>query len=96
MLTAEVIPIGEKNAVALALQQQGFNVISIGEVIIISGEKEIFEKIFKFKLGKHSKAVLSGIPPEIEFYKPLTPPVIPDKFRSLIKEILFPEPPEFF
>jgi len=47
-------------------------------------------------LGKHSKAVLSGIPSEIEFYKPLTPPVIPDKFRSLIKEVLFPEPPEFF
>ena len=96
MLTAEIIPIGEKNAVALVLQQQGFNIMSIGEVIIISGEKEIFEKIFKFKLGKHSKPVLSGIPSEIEFYKPLTPPVIPDKFKYLIKEVLFPEPPEFF
>lgn len=96
MLTAEVIPIEEKNAVALALQQQGFNIISIGEVIIISGEKKIFEKTFQFKFGKHSKAILSGISPEIEFYKPLTPPVIPDKFRCLIKEVLFPAPPEFF
>lgn len=98
MLTAEVIPIGEKNAVALALQRHGFRVLSIWETITIGGEREIFEKFFKMKMGGHSKDVLPGIPDtaKTEFYRPVTPPVIPDEFKSLIKEVLFPEPPEFF
>ncbi len=98
MITAEIIPIGEKNAVALALQRQGFRIISIRETITIGGERKIFEKFFKMNMKMCSKNVLSGVPTPtmVEFYKPLTAPVIPDKFRELIKEVLFPEPPEFF
>jgi hypothetical protein len=98
MLTAEVIPIGEKNAVALALQRQGFRVLSIGETITIGGEREIFEKFFKMKMERQSKDVLSCIPgtAKAEFYRPVTPLVIPNWFKSIIKEVLFPEPPEFF
>jgi hypothetical protein len=98
MLTAEVIPSGEKNAVALALQRHGFRILSIGETITIGGEPEIFEKFFKVKMERHSKDVLPSIPGQAkaEFYMPRTPPVIPEEFRALIKEVLFPEPPEFF
>lgn len=97
MLTAEVIPSGEKNALALKLERHGFRVLSIGETITIGGEPEIFEKFFKVKMEKRSKDVLPGIPGTAkEFYMPKTPPVIPEEFRSLIKEVLFPEPPEFF
>jgi hypothetical protein len=98
MLTVEVIPIGEKNAVALALQRHGFRVLSIGETITIGGKPETFEKFFKVKMERQTKDVLPGIPgpAKAEFYRPVTPPVIPEEFRSLIKEVLFPEPPEFF
>lgn len=98
MLTAEVIPIGEKNSVALALQCRGFKVLSIGDTITIGGEKEIFENFFKVKMKKQTKNELSGIPsiPKTEFYRPVTPPIIPEEFRSLIKEVIFIEPPEFF
>lgn len=98
MLTAEVIPIGEKNAVALALQRQGFRVLSIGETITIGGESEIFENFFKVKMERLTKDVLPGIPSpaKAEFYRPVTPPVIPEEFKALFKEVLFPEPPEFF
>ena len=98
MLTAEVIPIGEKNVIAMALQREGFGIISIGETITIGGELEIFEKFFGVKMDRFTKDVLPDIDSmtEVEFYKPMTPPIIPDKYKSLIKEILFPEPPEFF
>ena len=98
MLTAEVISIGEKNAVALALQRHGFRVLSIGETITIGGEPETFEKFFKVKMERRTKDVLPGIPgpAKAEFYRHVTLPVIPEEFKALIKEVLFPEPPEFF
>jgi hypothetical protein len=98
MLTAEVISIGEKNAVALALQRYGFRVLSIGETITIGGEPKLFENFFKMKMARLTKDVLPGIPgpAKAKFYKPVTPPVIPEEFKSLIKEVLFPEPPVFF
>lgn len=94
MLTAEVVPIPEKNVVALALQRQGFKVLSIGETITIGGELSLFEKFFAIKMERRSKDGLLGA--KIEFYKPATSPLIPDEFKSLIKEVLFPEPPEYF
>jgi len=98
MLTADVIPIQDKNIVALKLQEQGFDILSIGETITIKGSPEIFEKFFNMKMEKTSKSVLSGISDstKVEFYKPLTPPSIPEEFKSLIKEVFFPEPPEYF
>lgn len=98
MLTAEVVPVGERRAAALALQRQGFKVLSIGETITIGGTPELFEKFFNMKMEKRSKDVLPGIPGPtyVEFYEPITPALIPEEFKSLIKEILFPEPPEYF
>ncbi|MCJ7443524.1 MAG: hypothetical protein MUO26_03170 [Methanotrichaceae archaeon] len=98
MLTAEVIPLAEKNLVSLALQRQGFRILSIGETITIEATPEFFENFFQMKMEKRSKNVIPGIPGrvEVDFWKPLTQPVIPDEFKILIKEILFPEPPEFY
>ena len=98
MLTADVIPLKDKNVVALKLQEQGFDILSIGETITIKGSPERFEKFFNMKMEKTSKSVLSGISDsaKVEYYKPLTPPSIPEEFKYLIKEVFFPEPPEYF
>lgn len=98
MLTADVTPIEDKNVVALKLQEEGFDILSIGETITIKGSPERFETFLNMKMEKISKPVLSGISnsAKSEYYKPLTPPSIPEEFRSLIKEIFFPEPPEYF
>jgi len=98
MLTADVIPIKDKNVVALKLQEEGFDILSIGETITIKGSSERFEKFFNMKMEKISKSVLSGISnsAKVEYYKPLTPPSIPKEFKYLIKEVFFPEPPEYF
>jgi len=98
MLTADVIPIKEKNVVALKLQEQGFDILSINETITIKGSLEKFEKFFNMKMEKTSKSVLPGISgsAKAEYYKPITPPSIPEEFKSLIKEVFFPEPPEYF
>jgi len=99
MITAEVIPIAKKSTeTAAALQHVGFRVLSIGESITIAGEQKLFEQFFKIKLLKLSKDILPGLPKpaETEFYKPETPPIIPDEFKSLIKDVVFPEPPEYF
>jgi hypothetical protein len=98
MLTADVVPIKDKNVVALKLQEQGFDILSIGETITIKGSPERFEKFFNMNMEKTSKSVLSGTSDstKIEYYKPITPPSIPEEFKSLIKEVFFPEPPEYF
>lgn len=98
MLTADVIPIEDKNVVALKLQEEGFDILSIGETITIKGSPERFEKFFNMKMEKISKPVLPGISnsAKVEYYKSLTPPSIPEEFKSLIKEVFFPEPPEYF
>lgn len=99
MITAEVIPITNKSAeAATALQHEGFRVLSIRESITIAGEQKLFEQFFGIKLLKLSKVILPGLPkpPKTEFYKPETPPVIPNEFISLIRDVVFPEPPEYF
>jgi hypothetical protein len=98
MLTADVVPIKDKDFVALKLQEQGFDILSIDETIIIKGSPEKFEEFFNTKMEKTSKSVLPGISDsaKVEYYKPLTQPSIPEEFKSLIKEVFFPEPPEYF
>jgi len=99
MLTAEVIPIAKKSTeAAMALQRVGFKILSIGQSITITGEQRLFEQFFKTKLIKLSKNVLPGLekPAETEFFRPETPLVIPSGFRSLIKDVVFAEPPEYF
>jgi hypothetical protein len=99
MITAEVIPIAEKSAeAAKALQRVGFQVLSIGEIITIAGEQKLFEQFFRTKLLKLSKVILPGLPKpaKTEFFRPETPPFIPDEVESLIRDVVFPEPPEYF
>jgi hypothetical protein len=98
MLTADIIPIQDKNVVALKLQEQGFDILSIGETITIGGSPERFENFFSMKVEKASKSTLSGISDstKLEYYRPVVSPSIPEEFRSLIKEVFFPEPPEYF
>jgi hypothetical protein len=98
MLTADIIPIQDKNVVALKLQEQGFDILSIGETITIEGSPEKFESFFNMKMEKTSKSALPGVndSTKLEYYRPIVPPSIPEEFRSLIKEVFFPEPPEYF
>lgn len=97
MLTADVVPVKNKNVVALKLQEQGFDILSIGETITIKGSPEKFEDFFNMKLEKTSKSALPGLTDSmVEYYRPVTQPLIPEEFELLIKEIFFPEPPEYF
>ncbi|MHA2233562.1 MAG: hypothetical protein ACXAB4_13855 [Candidatus Hodarchaeales archaeon] len=99
MISAEVIPIAKKSTeAAIALQRLGFRVLSIGESITISGEQKLFEQVFKVNLIKQARDALPNLPKSAEtaFHMPETPPIIPDEFKSLIRDILFPEPPEYY
>lgn len=98
MLTVEIVPTEDKNVVAKKLQEQGFDVLFIGETITVAGPPERFEAFFNMKMEKISKSLIPGISDstKVEYYKPLTAPSIPEEFKPLIKEVLFPEPPEYF
>jgi hypothetical protein len=99
MITSEIIPKANKGRQAsIALQKAGFKVLSVSFSITIGGEAELFEKVFRTKLIKIVKDVLPSIPggAEEEYYKPEKVPVIPDEFKDLVEEILFPEPPEYY
>ncbi len=99
MITADVIPFDDKSIeTAKAMQLSGFRIVSIGESITVAGDLALFEKFFNVKLIKKSKITLPGLnhPATAEYYTPENAPVIPAEFKLLIRDITFPEPPEFF
>jgi len=99
VITADVIPFENKSAeTAKALQQSGFRIVSIGESITVAGDLALFEGFFNIKLIKKSKDALPGLEVQAisEYYKPEDAPTIPAGFEFLIRDITFPEPPEFF
>ncbi len=99
MITAEVIPVPNKRAqAATALQRAGFRVLAVGESITISAETNLFESFFGIRLIKQRKQVVRGLPESAgkEFFRPEKLPIIPREFASLIKDVVFPEPPEYF
>lgn len=98
MLSAEVIPTPGKNTeAAMALQKLGFSILHIGQSITIAGKQKLFEQVFKTKLLKMSKDILPSLPPSTatEFFKPEKPPAIPEELKLLIRDVVFPEPPEY-
>lgn len=99
MITADVTPFENKRAeTARAMQVSGFRIISIGESITVAGDLALFESFFNIKLLKKGKDVLPGLtePAMAEYYEPENAPTIPEGFEFLIRDVTFPEPPEFF
>jgi len=99
VITADVIPFENKSTeTAKAMQQSGFRIISIGESITVTGDLALFEGFFKINLIKKSKDTLPGLtrPAMTEYYEPEKTPTIPAEFKFLIRDVTFPEPPEFF
>lgn len=99
MITAEVIYFpNKKNETAAILQKVGFRILSLGESITIGGDQNLYERTFKIKLLKKSKSTIPHLSnhTKTEFFKPEKHFVIPDAFKSLIKDLIFAEPPEFF
>ena len=99
MITAEVICFpNKKDETALILQNAGFKILYLGETITIGGDQNLYERTFKFKLLKKSKSTIPDLSnhTKIEFFEPEKHIVIPDEYKSLIKDLIFAVPPEFF
>jgi hypothetical protein len=99
VITADVTPFEDKSTeTAKTLQLSGFRIVSIGESITVAGGLSLFEKFFSVKMIKKSKITLPGLdqPATAEYFTPENAPVIPAEFKFLIRDITFPEPPEFF
>ncbi|MFX0041084.1 MAG: hypothetical protein ACFFCY_17440 [Promethearchaeota archaeon] len=99
MITAEVICFpNKKNETALILQNAGFKILSLGESITIGGDQNLYERIFRIKLYKKSKSIIPDLSNHTTtgFFEPEKHIVIPDEYKSLIKDLIFAEPPEFF
>ena len=78
-----------KETVSAYLQKKGFTVNKEGPSLSISGKKSLFEKTFDCSLRLTSK---NGQ----EYTTAITKPIIPTALRSLLKEIVFGEPSEYF
>ncbi|MFW9897073.1 MAG: hypothetical protein ACFFD7_14805 [Candidatus Thorarchaeota archaeon] len=99
MITAEVICFPNKiNETALILQNVGFKILYLGETLTIGGDQNIYESTFKIKLLKKSKSTIPDLSnhTKTEFFEPEKHIIIPDVYKSLIKDLIFAEPPEFF
>jgi len=99
MITAEVTPKDSKTTeAALALQNMGFEVLHIGQSITIKGEQSLFEETFSVKLVKKSRDVMPDLlkNTKTEFFESQNRPIIPEGLKSLMEDIVFPEPANLF
>jgi len=99
MVSAEAIPEPAKERLAAqVLQRLGFRIISTDGTIYLEGEKSLFEETFAIQLEELSKHLLPGISKGAvrTYWRKKGELTIPRELEGLVRDVVFPEPPEFF
>jgi hypothetical protein len=81
------------------LAELGFTVRSFGSTsITISGEKDIFERVFHTKLAPRTKDIMGTKVEGVQetYYEIAEPIQVPEELSSFIADIVLSTPPEFF
>lgn len=98
LISAEIQPLPkqEKQA-ALALQNLGFQVLQVGTTISVQAPRSLWESTFNVSFKEEKKTAMAEIESERIYLRAVTDKfIIPQKLESLISEVMFIEPPEFF
>lgn len=98
LIPAEIEPLPfQANQAALALQRLGFQVLHIGTTISVQAPRELWESTFNVSFTEEKKTVMAEIESEQTYLRAVTDKlVIPSEVESLISEVMFVEPPEFY
>jgi hypothetical protein len=98
LISAEIEPLpNQANQAALALQRLGFRILHIGPTISVQAPRSLWESTFNVSFEPQKKTVMPEIGSEVTYLRAVTDRlVIPEGLQSLISEVMFVEPPEFY
>jgi hypothetical protein len=98
IISAEIEPLpNQANPAALALQRRGFRILHIGSTISVQAPRSLWESTFNVSFKEEKKTVIPEIGREVTYLRAVTDHlVIPEGLDSLIAEVMFVEPPEFY
>ena len=99
MISAEVFAVaGEEIALARKLQDLGFRVFPRDRTVSIDGPESLWGSVFGVRFEARSQAAAPGLPDESQVYRKAIQSTlkVPADLESLIEDIAFVEPPEFY
>lgn len=98
LIPAEIEPSSNQaNQAALALQRLGFQILHIGPTISVQAPRSLWESTFNVSFQEEKKTVMAEIESEVIYLRAVTDNLlIPEELESLISEVMFVEPPEFY
>lgn len=98
MISAEVEPVsGKARKAASLLQDIGFTVLHVGPTISVEGPESLWESTFNVSFESAQKTTIRQIDERKTYQKALTDEMrLPENLQDLVKEVTFPEPPEFY
>ena len=98
LISAEIEPLPNlANQAALALQRLGFHILHIGPTISVQAPLSLWESTFNVSFTKEKKTIMAEIDSEVTYLRAVTDNfVIPKGLESLISDVMFVEPPEFY
>ena len=98
LIPAEIEPLpNQANQAALVLQRLGFQILHIGPTISVQAQRSLWESSFNVSFKEEKKTVMAEIESEVIYLRAVTDNLlIPEELESLISEVMFVEPPEFY
>lgn len=98
LISAEIEPLpNQANQAALALQRLGFRILHIGLTISVQAPRSLWESTFNVSFEQQKKTIMPEIGHEVTYLRAVTDRLlIPEGLQSLISEVMFVEPPEFY
>ena len=98
LISAEIQPLpNQEKQAALVLQRLGFLVLYVGTTISIQAPRSLRESTFNVSFKEEKKTAMAEIKSEQTYLRAVTDKlIIPQTLESLISEVMFIEPPEFF
>jgi hypothetical protein len=98
LIPAEIEPLpNQANPAALALQRLGFRILHIGTTISVQAPPSLWESTFNVSFQQEKKTVMAETGSEVTYLRAVTDNlVIPERLETLISEVMFVEPPEFY
>lgn len=98
-ISAEIEPLpNQANQAALALQRLGFRILHIGPTISVQGPQSLWVSTFNVSFEPQRKTTMAEVEEgEITYQKASVEDMrVPTELQSLIADVMFVEPPEFY
>jgi len=98
VIAAEVTPLpNQAQQAALAMQRLGFRILHIGPTISVQGPQVLWESTFNVTFEPRQKIIIAEVDEgTVTYQQAMTDVHIPPELQTLMEDVVFVEPPEFY